>query len=46
LRRNDAGRHRAAEAEGIADGDDPITDARLFVGELDEREGLRRLDLQ
>ena len=30
-RRDDAGRDRAAEAEGIADGDHPVADARRLV---------------
>ena len=30
-RRDDAGRHRAAEAEGIADRHDPVADARLLA---------------
>ena len=35
-RRDDAGRHRAAEAERIADRDDPVADANLgVVGEVD-----------
>ena len=41
LRRDDAGRHRAAEAERIADGNHPVTNARLLVGELDEGERSR-----
>ena len=35
--RNDAGRHRAAEAERIADGEHPIADAGILGRELDER---------
>ena len=38
--RDDAGRHRAAEAEGVADGQHPVADARILVGEIDVREGL------
>ena len=32
--------------ERVADGDHPIANAQGLVGELHEREGLRRLDLQ
>ena len=36
--RDDAGGHRAAEAERIADGDDPVADADLaVVGEVRRR---------
>ena len=37
-RRDDAGRHGAAEAERIADRDHPVADARITIRELDERE--------
>ena len=40
MRRDDAGRHRAAEAERVADGEHPVADARVLLRELDEREGL------
>ena len=44
--RDDAGCHRAAEAERIADGEHPVTDAGVLVGEVDERKLLAvRLDL-
>src|SRR6185437_9889804 len=33
-RGNDSGRHGAAETERIADGDDPIADARRLIGEF------------
>ena len=37
-RRDDAGRHGAAEAERIADRDHPVADARRVVGKLHVRE--------
>ena len=40
-RRNDAGRHGAAEAERIADRQDPVADARSLVRELDVGKSLR-----
>src|SRR6185312_9566315 len=36
--RNDAGRDGAAETKGIADREHPVTDPRLALGELGERE--------
>ena len=39
-RRDDAGRHRAAEAERVADRDHPIADARRLGGEVDDRGSL------
>ena len=44
--RDDAGRHRAAEAEGIADGDDPVADADIVLGELDVGELAVGIDLE
>jgi hypothetical protein len=46
LRRDDAGRDRAAEAEGVADGEHPIADAGLLGRELHEREVVAALHLQ
>ena len=44
-RRDDAGGDGFAEAERIADRDDPIADARLMLGEFHVREGLVGVDL-
>ena len=44
--RDDAGGHRSAEAEWIADREHPVTDAGILVGELHIRELLRSLDLE
>ncbi len=45
--RDDASRHRAADAEGIADRDDPVAHAGLGrIAELDEGQGLFRRDLE
>ena len=44
-RRDDAGGHRAAEAEGIADRDHPVADARRLIGEFHEGEVLLAVDL-
>src|SRR6185295_6773691 len=41
----DTGRHGPAETEGVSDGHDPISDARIAVGELDEREAFAGVDL-
>ena len=46
MRRYDAGGHRAAEAERIADREHPIADARILVRELDMGERFRALDLK
>ena len=48
LGRNDADRHGATQAERVADGHDPIADARLFgIAELDCRQFfLGRIDLE
>src|SRR4029079_4374396 len=47
LGRDDTGRHRAAEAERIADRDHPVAEAQLVgVAELYGDQRLRRLDLQ
>jgi hypothetical protein len=43
--RNDAGSHRAAESEGIADREHPITDPRLGARELDVGEIIAAVDL-
>ena len=43
--RDDAGGHRAAEAEGIADREHPVADARLAVRQLGKREVRAALDL-
>src|ERR1043166_6029469 len=43
--RNDAGRHRAAEAERIADRQHPVADARLLGAERHEREVAAAVDL-
>ena len=40
MRRDDAGRHRAAKAERIANRKNPVAHARVLLRELDEREGL------
>jgi hypothetical protein len=46
-RRDDTGGHRAAEAEGIADGDHPVADADLLLGELHVSElAVRVVDLE
>ena len=46
-RRDDAGRHRAAEAERIADRHHPVADAHLVgIAELHRHQRLRRLELQ
>src|SRR5688572_15687798 len=45
-RGDDAGGYRAAEAERIADGDDPVADASLLRGEVDISESVAALDLQ
>ena len=44
-RRNDSGRHGAAETERIADGNHPIADARRLIGELHVGEVLLAVDL-
>src|SRR5262249_12135642 len=44
-RGNDAGRHGATKAERIANGDDPITNTRITVGEFHEGEALVSFDL-
>ena len=44
-RRDDAGRHRAAEAERIADRDHPVADPRLVIGELDVGKVVLAVDL-
>jgi hypothetical protein len=47
LGRDDAGRHRAAEAERVADGHHRLADADLVgIGEVDRLQGPRRLDAQ
>ena len=47
MRRDDAGRHRSAEAERVAHGEHPIADPRVVARELDKREGLAvGLDLE
>ena len=45
--RNDAGRYRSAQAEGIADGHHPVARSRLTrIAEFDEGESLAAADLQ
>jgi hypothetical protein len=44
-RRNDAIRHRAAEAERIADCNHPIADARIVIGEPDIGETGQRVEV-
>ena len=44
---NDARSHRTTKTEGVADGDDPVTHARLAgIAEIDEGERRPALDLQ
>ena len=44
--RDDACRHRSAEAERIADREHPVTDAGILAGKLHVRKLLRSLDLE
>ena len=46
MSRDDAGRHRSAEAEGVTDREHPVTDAGVPTGEIDVGELLWGLDLE